>query len=263
MKSAPRKTIKTKPHHGPTPMKLSQWLLFWSLVLCVMVVINASFAKYQKPSQDLVLETEVAGAIAESLERQADMLEEQADALQDMKPTGRLFITVDKAHGLCGVETSLLDLPANQTILFEDKKTGVTASLPYNFAWGNDGYGAFPYEVNGFETNSFLFGKVGTYTEGCWGRDAALSIFAPTSTGSLLRVLRAGPFLGFEVNGQIQQSNVNGLTVYSYSASSTGSGFAYNIWDAVGRTYWYRVTSSGVLTNAEAVKIIQSLRVTQ
>ena len=258
MKNAPRKSSKSKSApqpSGPKAVQLRHWLLFWTLVLCVMIVINASFAKYQKPSSDVVMETDLMAAIADSLEKQADTLEQQAEALQDMKPEGRLFITVDKAHGLCGPETALLDLPADQTFQFSDENTGVTASLPYNFAWGNDGYGAFPFEANGFETNSILFGKVGPYTEGCWGRDSILTISPPTTTASLLRSL-AGT--------QVRQRNVNGLTVLSYTKAEDSSPIINQVWDAVGRTYWYRIVSrAGQLSDAEAVAIIQSLRVTQ
>ncbi|MCC7523064.1 hypothetical protein IT407_04705 [Candidatus Uhrbacteria bacterium] len=258
MKSAPRKTSKTKSATmpaGPKAVQLRHWLLFWTLVLCVMIVINASFAKYQKPSSDLVMETDAMAVIADSLEKQADMLEKQAEAMQEMKPEGRLFITVDNAHGLCGSEAALLDLPADQTFQFRDEKTGVTASLPYNFAWGTDGYGAFPSEVNGFETNSFLFGKVGTYDSGCWFRDSSLTIYPPTSTTSLLRSLSGT---------QVRQRNVNGLTVLSYSQTEQNTNFTNQVWDAIGRTYWYRIVSkAGQLSDAEAVSIIQSLRVTR
>ncbi len=48
------------------------------------------------------------------------------------------------------------------------------------------------------------------------------------------------------------------MTVISYVQQQLGGA---HIWEAFGRSYHYTISSQGWLTDAEAIKIIQSLKV--
>ena len=65
-------------------------------------------------------------------------------------------------------------------------------------------------------------------------------------------------YKGLDAPGK-QRRNINGLTVYSYAPSGFDGNIHY--WRALGRSYTYFIQSAGWLTDAEAVKIIQSLKV--
>lgn len=257
-----KKTVKKDTSWQLTTIPLHSWVIFWALVLATMALATVCFTTAFRPAAEPAVDDEALAmfqAVKESLEQQVAELEGKVESTP--KPSGRMIVTESTSDGLCeaNMPLELSSESANQLIRFEHLATGVSAELPYNFDWGNAAFAAPPYEVT---DRGILFGQVGLFNEGCWGRDATFEISNSSSSLSDVRRELANPPEGAEaIVSNIRERTINGIPVISYRME--GLGGLQNVWVGFGRNYQYRIYSHGQLSDAEAVKIIQSLRVTQ
>lgn len=260
-----KKTKTTKKIKNPwklTAIPLHSWLIFWVLVLTTMALATVSFADAFKNGEGEVDQETVAAfeAIRKNLEDQVADLQSRAG--MEVKTDGQLVASPFSEQQVGGcAQLKMSDLPPDQTIKFSDEKTGVSGSLPYNLSWGSETCFVTPFHMTtdlSVDKPVYLFGPVSINDIGGYTRAADLIITKTTSTpAQTLRDLRANP----EVKN-LRQRTINGITVISYEIQNEGPGGFARFWNAFGRSYYYMMGSfGGWLTDAEAVKIIQSLRV--
>jgi len=242
---APRKTktstsVKTTTKKNPwrsSHVPLPSWIMFWALILCTMALIVVNFSQAFAPAPvDAIDDTTAAqfAAIRASLEQQVANL--QAQVSSSTTPSAPACEAVQNPG------------PADSHILYVDPKTHVSMSLPYSTSWGN---GCAPFKVS---DSAIAFGPLWSQASFGTGMDSSISISAATTSLSLERA-NAGEFAS-----NFKQSTVNGISVLSYDVR--GPAPVSHMWIGIGRTYVYRIVSvTGWLTDAEAVKIIQSLKV--
>lgn len=243
--------------------------MFLILVLCTVVLIAAIFrdvnermesgdvtsstsAKEQKlvdlRAQVVDLSTELSG-MGQPQIRAGRIIANSRDI-----PFGDLYFYDQENLGVQCERLKLNTSTPTQSIIWIDEPAGLQASLPYSFAWGTDEYVVTPYEELGLGLVSF--GPIVKTYDCNPARDAILTFDLPRDPNSLLSEIRKEPGL----EGTVRQRMINGITVLSYKIGELGGG---NFWEVFGRSYHYRIRSEGWLTDAEAVKIIQSLRVTK
>lgn len=203
-------------------------------------------------------------AVKESLEQQVRGLEEELEGI-DSGPGGRLLIYGMPGPGQEGdcslswaTSTAELYIRHVQPIEQLQPPAQLEISVPYSFDWGNQNYALEPVAIIGEAAAVTLFFGPAIASNGCLPvRDTALEITNSTSTPN---EARRGAVENFNAT-DIRTRTINGMTVLSYRMNLETS--QNNVWIGFGRTYRYALFSQGWLTDAEAVKIIQSLRVVQ
>jgi hypothetical protein len=235
---APRKIKNETPiarwhvSHVPLP----SWIVFWSLVLTTLALIVVCFNNAFVPVSTDVVDDQTAlqfQAIRASLEKQVNDL--QAKETQQSS---------------CDADASKWNTdPSNIRMNYIDQQTGVQASLPYNFAWGDGKSPLEPYELVG---GQLMFGPAANAGECTVRRDVTLYIDPPTSTKAYANAMHLQ-------NPKLQ--TIAGLSVIKVTQQNEMTGGQYPEWFASGRSHSYRIVSDGWLTDVEAIKIIQSLKV--
>lgn len=255
-----KKTKTTKKIKNPwklTAIPLHSWLIFWVLVLTTMALATVSFADAFKNGEGEVDQETVAAfeAIRKNLEAQVEDLQGKVGV--EMKvPAGRMLVSGVPGPGAkekCDLllATSTADL----YVLQVNEATGLRGSFPYSFAWGNQNYAFEPVVTIGEgSAQTLLFGP-GVVSNCSINRDSALEITKSTSTPNEVRREALNAFN----TGSVRERSINGMTVLSFKHNTEAS--QNLVWVAFGRTYRYTIYSLGWLTDAEAIKIIQSLRV--
>jgi hypothetical protein len=253
------KKTKTTIHHKHNPWRsthvpLFSWITFWALVLATMalVVVNLSQAFAPPyPSNDMDTQT-----IAELQAVRANLESQLANLQQAPKSASNGRMLVQNASTTeCGPAWS--DTTTTQTVVYVEPLTKVQATLPYSFDWGNDQYALTPGDA-GDPSNppEIDFGPAVVHTEryGCFiTRDSSLSIKEPGDSPNNVR-------RGFgQIGVTVKERTVGGVTVLSYTNNQNAS-WPKN-WEVFGRTHTYLLSSHGWLTDDEAIKIIQSLKV--
>lgn len=250
-------TKKVKNSWALTTIPVHSWITFWVLVLATMALATVCFTDAFKNSEGEVDAESVAAieAIRKSLEQQVADL--QAKVGVEEKVDGRLLIAGHADE--CGLAwaTSTPDV----YVSYVEPKTKVRASIPYSFSWGNEKYAFEPIAMDAaMGAEHFRFGP--GIAVGCGViRDSGLMIYTSTSTPlSLRRSLAIPPQEPWISVNSIRERTINGIPVVSYGMTAN-DGSIVNNWVGFGRNFQYTITSYGWLTDAEAVKIIQSLRV--
>jgi hypothetical protein len=250
-------------------LQLRHWVMFWVLVAATHALVITIFSNVDVrtllPVNVVNDEQRLADQVLiDDLKAQVKSLGEQVASVEKPSSQGRTVVNVKdvawndsyfSGQDLptdCG-QLGLNDSTATQTYLWRDESTGIQAELPYSFNWGNDRYLPTPYEqVN---SSTIAFGPFVIVYQGCSvGRQAELTFRPSVDPNPVLREVRNNP----DLVGPVRQRVINGITVLSYRIEALGYG---DIWDVFGRSYHY--TIKGGLTDAEAMNIIQSLRVTQ
>ncbi len=270
-----KKRVENKNHD------LVFWLLALStLVLGIVVVGNLSKKTVQVVNSDSAarVQTEIVPP------------ENQLTNPQDNAPKNQ-----DNLSNIPGIDCFTSHPgPAETYVSYLDKKTSVSLVLPYSFSWGTErcpvlqtvlydedpggiadsmglrswlrfgpaykiynGDGAFyvPDGLSVTNTHTFLVDDASRYSA---ERGTELSIFSPTSSEAVYQQILHGQDFAHYPKGKILQRTINGMRVYSISSSD---GNTWNIWYAVGRSYGYLLSSRDWLTDAEAIKIIESIKV--
>ncbi len=235
---ATRKTkAKTKKHHfHVTHIPVSSWIVFWLGIAATFVLI---FVTFGSAFQAFVLDdsdftSQALQQINQNLEKQVGELRGQA---ANPAPTN-----------ICSVENPG---PADSHVLYVDPKTHVSMSLPYSTKW--DEAGCIPTTLV-IRNGGIAFGPI-VGGEGVAEEDAFISIASSTDSNIVLKRLKEA---GSGVIGSVRQRTVSGMNVLSYKKGEEG---AVPVWEAFGRSYHYTISSRSWLTDAEAIKIIQSLKV--
>ena len=230
-------TKKEAPAAKYYRLRLREWMIFWILVAFTMILIVTIFGDVKiealNPTDSLSQENETLIAQINTLEARVAELQGPAEQQQLMEVT-------EPSRSSCTMDTTTapIDQYASYTIdaSYTDAAS-VSMRIPYSTGWWKFGcdYAA-------------VIGDRGVIQFGPWSNDGHVAklVITPsesapsTSTGT--------------------RRTVNGMTVYSTVSEERGS---TNTWIAYGRNYVYRITSLNWLTDAEAIKIIQSLRVTK
>lgn len=261
MKSKTKRSSK-----GKVSVPLYRWMMFWLLVLANVALVAAIFGNVDvrtlKPVS-VVDEEERSGQTTREreLEAQVTVLEGDLNRLQrnlERKEINGDVVYIPSATDYdfdqeCYLDPQQPGLPETY-VTYIDKETSVSVTVPYSFSWGT--LNCPP--VQSSNTSTIAFGPA-VGTEGGESRDSWLHITEATSTASALAMVNADSSES-GAKPQVRQRVINGLTVFSYKWEGI---VTINHWVAVGRNYTYRISSLGWLTDAEAVKIIQSLRVTR
>ena len=250
-------TKKTKNAWQLTTIPVHSWITFWVLVLATMALATVCFTDAFKNSKGEVDQESVEAfkAIQQSLEQQVADLQGKVGVEQ--KKEGRVLADLGShiPECLAVLSTSTTDLI---TVSYLDTKNNVRMNLPYSFAWGNEDYALNPTDKHEAGTDEVFFGP-GWISGDCkMLRDSRLMVDTQDKRPvNEVRSVITNPVEGTVSN--LRERTINGMQVLSYNF--TGGGSSQNNWIAFGRTNRYLLSSEGWLTDAEAVKIIQSLRV--
>lgn len=252
-------------------LRLREWMMFWVLFAATVALVCAIFGDVdvrtlrpvgvtsstnagQQELDELRAQVVDLSTELNSIEQQQVSSSERIIAnIRDI-PFGDLYF-YDEVN--LGVQCDRLNLNTStptQSIVWTDEPTGLQASLPYSFDWGTDRYLVTPYEELGL--GLIAFGPIVKTYDCNPARDAILAFDFPKDPSNSLSEIRKEPGL----EGTVRQRTINGITVLSYRIGELAGG---NFWEVFGRSYHYRIRSEGWLTDAEAIKIIQSLRVTK
>jgi hypothetical protein len=142
-------------------------------------------------------------------------------------------------------------------VTYRDLPTGIQIQLPYNQNWGGEDCRLDAFSARSATgTLQIDFGPSVPDLRGGWER-ISFTASAPTSSAAVLNEIRKN-----HPSEEIVTRTVNGIPVYQVIYAG-GYDPASISWYAVGRNYLFMFrVRKGALSDAEAVKIIQSLRVT-
>jgi|GEM_PF-2153089 len=251
--STKRKSVAIKnksQHYYP----LFHWLVFWTLVLCTVALVCAIFGNVDvntlmrtsvsDNTQQMEEQAMIEELKAEVANLQAKVQSVETVPAQPEKPFKRICMTAGLAV-------------SDKYLTYIDQKTGVSMTLPYDVAETD---GCLVPTVRDDE-NGVAFGPL-VGSEGGSDQDSFIRILPVTSTNAILKGLNVRTSDQENPVKNIRQRTISGLTVISHEETSvTGGGASY--WYAIGRNFSYQIGSLGALSDTEAIKIIQSLRVTK
>jgi hypothetical protein len=256
-----KKTVKKDTSVQLTTIPLHSWIMFWALVLATMALATVCFTAAFRPAVEPAVDDEALAmfqAVRESLEQQVAELE--GKVVKQEKPNNA---SSDSMSGDFPFECYTENPGPSETYFtYLDQNSYVRMTLPYSFSWGSLDCPPIELLLSPEENyQEIRFGPSMRIEGEGVARDARLSIGDATTTAAV-RAHAENELSQDYVSdpSPIRQRTINGIPVISYGYYALGQA---NIWIAVGRTHTYWLVSGGWLTDAEAVKIIQSLRVTQ
>jgi hypothetical protein len=234
-------------------LRLREWMIFWILVLANIALVCAIFGNVDvrtlKPvgvvnEEQKTAEQELVAALrAEVMSLQASLDTAKVEATTPTSSCSNLEVT-----------------PIDNYLVYTDTNTGVRMSIPYGSDWNTDRCPVTPADWN--DGGFLAFGPLTSVTfpsgSDVAKRDANLTILPQVRSVAEQRELLRNPQEG-DIE-DLRERTISGIPVFSYTLEYVGPSQKY--WVALGRTYTYYLSSYGWLTDAEAVKIIQSLRVT-
>ncbi len=244
------KKSAAKHHGGLTMIPLRSWVAFWFFILVTMTLVIVCFTNaFRSIDREASRETAAAfQTIRQNLEARVAELQGQVN-----KPQAQ----TDRGQCLRGEPA-----PIDNYLAYTDEEKSIELQIPFSTAWTNPDCTFAPAEV---ESGHFVhFGPyvAGELTDGekpMVVRDSTLVAVNDQKSVAEIRGLLRDPQEGSIRN--LRERTVGGMTVFSYTLDYVGP--SINHWVALGRNYRYNITSYGWLTDAEAIKIIQSLRVTE
>lgn len=245
----PRKIkTQTKKHHfHVTHIPLSSWIVFWLGIAATFVLIFVTFgAAFQAFVVDVSDDT-----TSQALQQINQNLEKQVGELQATKNTNTTILSE-----ACLQETPS---PVDNYLTYVEPQFKVQMHLPFGTNWENEACIFPPAITAGGATK---FGPVISRSENTIVRDSILTIQPTKNTADFNAEIEQMKSIGDTQVGTIKQRTINGLKVFSFN-TVLPPGYTTNFWYALGKTYSYKIESIGWLTDAEAIKIIQSLRVTK
>lgn len=232
-------------------LRLRHWVMFWVLVAATHALVIAIFSNVDVRT---LLPVNVVNDEQQKAEAQLiNKLKNQVASLEESLSNAQRKAA--PAESEC--ETSS-DAPIDTYVTYIDKETSVSMSLPYSFEWKGRGCSVPPALDYG---SGIGFGPGHIY-----GRYASLDIRPREAAAEIIRAeVESAPTSTDQLGAvrNIRRRMINGLSVTSYSMGLDIGG-TRNTWVAAGRTYTYVIQDDYEwLTDAEAIKIIQSLRVTK
>ena len=236
-------------------LRLRDWMLFWILVLANVALVCAIFGNIDvntlKPVS--VVNEEQQSAEQQLVDELKAQLKDLGDKMTDIdqeQHTYNEFVQSRDIDFECRTEGREPGQPETY-FTYIDTETGVSMTLPYSFSWGTSNCPPLRKE----SLQEIRFGPV-TPSEDNPMRDASLRILEVADLRNRRIELTDGP----NGSSDVRERVVNGMTVLSYKYEGLGS---LSYWEAFGRNFRYLITSRSWLTDSEAIKIIQSLRVTK
>jgi len=236
-------------------LRLREWMMFWILVAATLALVFAIFGNVDvntlKPmsvvsdEQQAEEQAMVEELKAEVVNLQAMVQDAETVAAQPEKPFNRLCMTAHLAV-------------SDKYLTFVDQKTGVSMTLPYAVVENSNG--CLVPTISDDE-NGIAFGPLVDNVDGL-DQDSFIRILPVTSTAAILKELKRRNSDQDDSVKNIRQRTINGLAVISHEATWEISDSA-RYWYAIGRNFSYQIGSLRALSDAEAIKIIQSLRVTK
>jgi hypothetical protein len=244
------KRSAAKHHGGLTMIPLRSWVAFWFFILVTMTLVIVCFTNAFR-SIDREANRETAAAfqmIRQNLEARVAELQGQVGATQNTNSRALIWGHVQ------GCELTWDTSPAEVYITHLQTETKVSMSLPYSFAWGNDKYALLPGADHPSDT-AVDFGPAVLGKDCYTSRDARVTVSNEISTPNKIRREAIDSYHATN----IRERTLGGIPVLSYNVAWEDKHF--NQWVGFGRNFQYTIHSQGWLTDAEAIKIIQSLKV--
>lgn len=250
-----KKTVKKDTSWQLTSIPLHLWILFWTFVIATIVFAAACFSSAFRPIEVRTDEETLALflAVQQDLERQVEELEEKMEV--GMQPQGTNYF-----NEAC---LTIAPSPIDSYLVYVEPTASVSMRLPFGTKWQNEECVVPPAKM---ASGGLLFGPIVETIGDEIGHDSSIRIEGLTRTidGEVVRTtiqsvrqnLAPGAPGADEVEN-IRERTINAIPVLSFDARGE------KYWFAFGRTNVYQIHSFGWLTDAEAVKIIQSLRVVQ
>lgn len=253
---------KTSVKKESERLRLRHWVMFWVLVAATHALVIAIFSNVDVrtllPVNVVNDEQRKAQAqLIEELKTQVKSLEDKAASVENLEINSeRRLVSRGSTLQECLVSLS----SSTQDIIYLDTvEQNLSMSLPYSFSWGSDKYLVNPIDRSRGVAGEVYFGP-GSEHQCTLVRDSTLLI---DNFDRTLRQRRSeiASQLGMEFSN-VRERTISGIPVLSYEVLADNGQF-YREWMAFGRTNNYTIRSAGWLTDAEAIKIIQSLRVTK
>jgi hypothetical protein len=229
-------------------LRLRHWVMFWVLVAATHALVISIFSNV-----DVRTLLPVSAVNEEKMTAEEQLV---AELRAQVKSLGDKVASVESTEAHPKPATSCLTTTSTAIdtyITYVDKSTNVSASLPYSFSWGDEcapvvltdaGIWFGPGKSSDNENNSAI-------------RDSELTIGDKRITLSQVKQNLQPGYPGVSEDTNLRERTISGIPVLSFNADG-GS----HVWYAFGRSFTYILGSDSWLTDAEAIKIIQSLRVT-
>lgn len=232
-------------------LRLRHWMFFWILVLANVALVCAIFGNVDVNTLKPVSVVDEGQNTAEQLV--TDLKTELSELQKKVQDA--------ESRAAQTTECETLEVaPIDTYVTYVDPKTQVSMSVPYSFGWNGKDCEISPVTI---DSSNIGFGPLMIP----FGRYASLEILPREEAEKILSKDLPPPTTAemptdlLEVATEIQRRSVNGLAVTIYNIAP--GGVTERRWVAAGRTYTYVIRDTRQwLTDIEAVKIIQSLRVT-
>ncbi len=241
-----KKRVENKNHD------LVFWLLALStLVLGIVVIGNLS----KKPVQVVNSDSQATAQVA-SLQAEIARLNSQVNSATNEEQAKQ----PDVDSSIRGMSTQTGPCPIENYLTYIESRSKIQLRLPFSAALEDGQCVYFPPE---FLPDGIQFGEYNAIG-GEIHHDALLTIgtnsISLTEFKQAIDSERADPSIRIS---NFKERNVNGLTVISFTRNADGGPDDIQ-WVAYGKSYTYTLhTKSGWLTDAEAIKIIESLKITK
>lgn len=242
-------------------LRLRHWVMFWVLVAATHALVIAIFSNVDVrtllPVNVVNDEQQKAEAqLIEELKIQVKSLEDKAASVESSEINSeRRLVSRGSTLQECPVSLS----SSTQDIIYiSTVEQNVNMSLPYSFSWGSDAYFINPIDRSRGVAGEIYFGPGIASGDCLLVRDSLLMIDERRSSPNELRSELSGQDLKIS---NLRERTINGIPVLSYEFDRGAD--TERVWVGFGRTNHYTLQSAGWLTDTEAIKIIQSLRVTK
>ncbi len=253
-RTTPIKIAAVKPHHR---LRLRHWMLLWTLIaLTVLTVVTI----FNDVNIRLRAMNEGPGYSSSFTQQEEEPSEEAPaepaldSATTTLDSSNSSTVTVNPCFS-----SQIAEVNAHPSMADGDGLVKFT--VPFSTNWKNLDCALVPATtVFDGSTTTTIFGpyiEESSVRTPSIERDAWLSVETKNSSLKEEKYSLATTPLA----GEIRERTINGMPVISYHKDD--SGFSTNYWVAFGRTYTYRLASFGWLTDAEAIKIIESIKVTK
>lgn len=247
-----KKTISTKQTSVTTSsrLRLRHWVLFWVLVAATYALVITIFSNVDVRT---LLPVNVVND--EKMTAEEEVIKELKAEIVAL--TDRTSTIVQAYSKYPCMDEATFAAP-DSYVTYRDQITGIQVQLPYNQHWGGEGCALSPFSARSATgTLQIYFGPSVPDMRGGWERIYFLA-GAPTSSAAMRNEIKIK-----HPGQEVVTRTINGIPVYQviYNGSYDP---AYTSWYAVGRNYLFSFrVREGALSDAEAIKIIQSLRVTK
>jgi len=251
-----KKTNPLKKSSAPIqhPLRLRHWVMFWVLVAATyaaIIIIFSSVDIHLQQARDLSLNDQLTNEqLVAELQTQVQQL---SGALEDIEAQSITPIDTPSSRECTVSKNNFID----NYVRYKNASSSLQVDIPFGSTWADTTCSLSP--ATWLTENALVFGPLVAF-EGDSQRDSRLTVI-PEITTSVKEKSLLQKNSDDRINN-LRERTVSGMPVLSYTLPNE-FGIAENIWLAIGRTFTYKISSFGWLADTEAIKIIQSLRVTK